>query len=103
MGALANFFQGLLSSKAHRYRVVAAKSNESNCDLIRSTFPSLLYLSSLEDEIFNQVLVELGLGITFDWVHGCLLLFGESLCKKVHMMFQSFTLHQRKKAAVLYT
>ncbi len=58
--ALAKLFQGLLSSKAHWYRIVAPSSDEPHCGLILSTFPSLLELLSLEDELFNQELVGLG-------------------------------------------
>ncbi len=59
--ALAKFFQGLLSSKAHWYRIIPPRPEDPHCDLIRATFPSLSDLLSLEDGLFNRLLVELGL------------------------------------------
>ena len=59
--ALAKFFQGLLSSKAHWYRIIPPRPEDPHCDLIRTTFPSLSDLLSLEDGLFNRLLVELGL------------------------------------------
>jgi hypothetical protein len=55
---VAIFFQGLLLDKAHWYRIVAPSSDEPHCGLICFAFPSLLEFLSLEDELFNQVLVE---------------------------------------------
>jgi hypothetical protein len=59
--ALAKFFAGLLSSKAHWYHIVSPSHNEPHSGLIRSTFPSLSDLLSFEDEICDQLLVKLGL------------------------------------------
>ncbi len=58
---MAKFFQGLLSSKAHWYRIIPPRPEDPHCDLIRTTFPSLSDLLSLEDGLFNRLLVELGL------------------------------------------
>jgi hypothetical protein len=59
---LANFFNALLlSSKAHWYRIIAPICDEPQHLLIRSTFPLLLNLFSLDDNFTSDLLVLLRL------------------------------------------
>jgi hypothetical protein len=58
---LANFFNALLSSKAHWYRIIAPTSDKPQHHLIQATFPSLSNLFSLDDNFTSHLLVLLHL------------------------------------------
>ena len=51
---LANFFNALLSSKVHWYQIIAPICDEPQHLLIRSTFPLLLNLFSLDDNFTSD-------------------------------------------------
>jgi hypothetical protein len=59
--ALAKFFNALLSSKAHWYRILAPSSDEPQHVLIRSAFPPLSDLLSLSDYSTAELFIQLGL------------------------------------------
>jgi hypothetical protein len=98
--ALAKKFQGLLSCKAHWYRIIAPSSDEPNCGMICSTFPSLSELVSLEDGLFNQVLVELGLAcyrrgsVCSPNLHAWEMLISEF---DIHIEIRKFTIQNRHR------
>jgi len=55
------FFNALLSSKAHWYRIITLTSDKPQQLLIKSTFPSLSTLFSLDEYFTCNLLVQLGL------------------------------------------
>jgi len=58
---LANFFHKLSQSKAHWYSILPPSNNEPNASFIRSIFPSLSDLLSLDEDLWKAILVHLGL------------------------------------------
>jgi hypothetical protein len=58
---LANFFNALLSSKAHWYRIITPTSEEPQHLLIKSNFPFLSTLFSLDEYFTCNLLAQLGL------------------------------------------
>jgi hypothetical protein len=59
--ALAEFLQRLTPSKAHWYAIIQADPGEEIISFMHSTFPSLSELLSLDDQIWRDLLVDLGL------------------------------------------
>jgi hypothetical protein len=59
--ALAEFLSNLMPSKAHWYVIIPPRVEECNSRFIRSVFPSLSDLLSLDDSIWRALLVHFGL------------------------------------------
>ena len=59
--SLAKCFHKLTPSKAHWYSILPPSNDEPNASFIRSIFPSLSNLLSLDEDLWKAILVHLGL------------------------------------------
>jgi hypothetical protein len=58
---LAEFFISIMMVQAHWYRVFNLEENEADCQLIKSTFPSITTLMMMDPSYMMQLFLELGL------------------------------------------
>jgi hypothetical protein len=95
--ALAKFFNALLLSKAHWYRILAPSSDEPQHVLIRSNFPPLSDFFSLSDYSTAELFVQLGLAWHKKGNHSPLLKAWESFIAKFKLPAEITTFSTKAK------